>query len=267
MIQTKSKWLFILLWVVVQGCVEQKEGCLDSNAINFDVSADKDCCCEYPKLKLHFSYQLNDSTYWSPGKTLVDVNSQAYKVTSFKMFVAHFEVASGAGEWYDPVGFSDRLLVNDKLESVSDNALVITNSKQDYELSKFTMTGLLSEIHFAIGLGSLQNNVNPALIESGPLSLFPDSLWAGPGQYIFQQWVIQTDTASAQLDTFNVLESPDVISLVYEPQVLLAKGKDYSVNVNMNLSKWLNGIDWQAGKLEIVQKIKENSLESISLVQ
>lgn len=49
----------LLCWVLTS-CGNLKEGCLDVNAINFDVSADENCCCLYPTMGVAFDYYNGD---------------------------------------------------------------------------------------------------------------------------------------------------------------------------------------------------------------
>ena len=50
---------FLLLWVALQACYEEQEGCLDRNALNYDVDADFECaersCCNYPRLAVRYT--------------------------------------------------------------------------------------------------------------------------------------------------------------------------------------------------------------------
>ncbi len=49
-----------LIYGLFASCGNLKDGCLDVNAINFDVSADENCCCIYPTMGVSFDYYNGD---------------------------------------------------------------------------------------------------------------------------------------------------------------------------------------------------------------
>ena len=61
--------VLLLLATLTYSCYEPVEGCLDIAAVNFNASADEDCCCEYPTLRIQLIQRF---------ETLVDLSAKAY---------------------------------------------------------------------------------------------------------------------------------------------------------------------------------------------
>ncbi len=52
----------LLLGMAFTSCVMIDEGCLDPLASNFEVAADRDCCCEYPALTVSVLHRIDDQS-------------------------------------------------------------------------------------------------------------------------------------------------------------------------------------------------------------
>ena len=64
-IRLKCLTIGFFLTFLLSGCYEDRKGCLDLRATNFDIDADRECdgCCVYPQLRLVFEHKLSpDST-------------------------------------------------------------------------------------------------------------------------------------------------------------------------------------------------------------
>ncbi len=58
----------IALVFFLAGCYEPKEGCLDPQAVNYDVTADEACadCCTWPSLRLSVKHAMLRRTSPTP---------------------------------------------------------------------------------------------------------------------------------------------------------------------------------------------------------
>jgi hypothetical protein len=109
----------ILLFV---SCGKQNEGCTDPAARNFDVSADKNCCCEYPQFQLQYLFKMGVNLLKSgqTGDTLTDAGGHLFTVVSAKFLFSDFIFLSDAQSylfdkrlWVFPKGKADSLLTVD----------------------------------------------------------------------------------------------------------------------------------------------------------
>lgn len=270
----KAQWVMLLVVFLFAGCYNEKEGCLDPVALNFDVSADKDCCCTYPKLKLKVNYTVNDTTSFSKLSYFEDVGGQVYKIESFAFFLSHVEMKGGAGEWIDGEDSSEQWVFDmqgmPQKVAVSSNVVLIEDTKLTYDFGKFADYGSYDSVRFVIGMDDLQKTVIPdSLPEGHALGFGVDSMWVSPKVYLQQKWIVVTDTSvmNYKVDTFLVSGENVAFDLVYTPSVLLPKGEDYELKIKVNIVKWLKGIDWQGDLDEISSKLGSNSTNAISLVQ
>jgi len=265
--------MLLLAVLAVVGCYEEKEGCLDATALNFDVSADKDCCCEYPKLILKVNYKKNDTTSFSKLEYLGDAG-HVYKVESFAFFLSHVEVKGQSGAWVD-VDDSTEYWIFDAQDApekgiVSNNVVLVEDNVLKYDFGDFADFGSYDSVRFDIGMDGLQESVIPdSLSKEHALGVGKDSMWVSPKVYLQQKWVIVTDTSAAnyKVDTFFVQGANVPLNLAYGSGHLVPKGKNYELKIDVNILKWLEGVSWQADKAIILDKLYHNSANAVSLVQ
>jgi len=267
----KAPWVLLLVVWSLLGCYDEKEGCLDPAALNFDVSADKDCCCEYPKLRLKVSYK-NDSTSFSKLDYFEDADGDVYQIESFSFFLSHVEVKSDSGNWIDAEDSTEHWVYDEQglptRRLVSSNVVLVVDDMLKYDFGNFVDYGTFTEVRFELGMDELQMRVIPDSLPSGhALGFGEDSMWVSPGVYLQQKWVIMTDTAGRQVDTFSVSGANIPIDLTYDSAFVVQKGKDYELNIAIDILEWLKSIDWQADKAQIIEKLSNNSASAISLVQ
>lgn len=96
------KYLFILLAGCIVCCTETSDGCLDTTARNFDVTADDDCCldldeccCIYPDLDLEISYKQRAADTLENADTNFDLETfytledsqDSIRIDSFFLFI------------------------------------------------------------------------------------------------------------------------------------------------------------------------------------
>ena len=270
----KAQWVVLLIVLSLVGCYDDKEGCLDPNAVNFDVSADKDCCCQYPALTLNVSWKENDTTFLSLNKVFLDDAQQPYKLLGVRFYLSHLEAVDVNQNAVDVNGESEKWVygagnVPEKAK-VSDNVLLIKQTQADYKLGTFKRPGTYQGIRLDIGLDAQQNAVIPdSLSGENVLGFKPDSMWVAPKMYIQQQWIVMTDTSSSmpQVDTFQVLSVQGGVELAYNPLLVVPQGANYELKIAVDMSQWLHNIKWGANKMEILQKLADNSKDALSLVQ
>lgn len=263
----------LLCLVLAFGCRQKKEGCLDASALNFDVSADKDCCCIYPSIVLKTNFKKDDTTgYNFFNGYQKDAKDKVYLVKSIRFYISGLEVRDADG-WFDSKGKTTRWIydVTPKEEQISDNVWLVSSqnvSDKGHAFESFNDPGLKTGARLVLGLSNKQNAIIPdSLQEPGPLAFTPDSLWAGPQKYIQQEWIVVTDTANATytIDTFQVIEAIGGIEFDYETYV--QKGENFEIKMNVLVPKWLEGVSWAAEKPVILQKLLENGASAVSLVQ
>jgi hypothetical protein len=180
-------------------CFEPKEGCLDIAATNFDVAADKDCCCEYPKLVLRVEQVygdavfLNNAAYLGDGGHLFRINSVVFYLSDFRLFQD--------GKSYT---VSDTLRLRTYVGSDSSSTLftndflLVRRSPLDYVVGTFRQDGYFERVQFRLGLTDDAHRVLPSKAPANhPLAVQSENLWLGNSAgFSGLQAVVSRDTLS-----------------------------------------------------------------------
>lgn len=166
-----------LLWctclaMVWLGCNPREEGCLDPEAVTFNLDAERPCddCCEYPELFVNViynwgteSFKLGVPYYRTAGDSLV--------------FVRASVLLSGFGlieENADTLRVLDRLELNcgdQGLISIPDDVITVDRLRFDYPVGMLKTSPNINEVFWYAGFPETYQCYDPEEIESGhPLS-------------------------------------------------------------------------------------------------
>lgn len=82
--------LLFLIWFL-SACYVRKEGCLDTLASNYELTADDACldCCTYPNLTLNFKHMAGDSIF-SPDSTYTNDLNETFKLLDVRFYLSSF---------------------------------------------------------------------------------------------------------------------------------------------------------------------------------
>lgn len=149
-----NKWMILLCFVLLTTnwhCGKQNEGCTDPAARNFDVSADKNCCCQYPVLQLTYQYSyLNRNLKGGiAGDTLLDAGNHPFTVLNAQLLLSGFSFISGTETlktdkrfWFHPLtGVDSFLTVSDYYDPSLQSELFTTITyKSSLDIDKINYT-------------------------------------------------------------------------------------------------------------------------------
>lgn len=97
----RKAWiLLVLMNCLLSGCYEDRLGCLDPDATNYDVRADDACpddCCDYPRLRLDVARNWGDTTLADQDE-LADGAGNVFEITRFRYYLSDLAVATAEGE-------------------------------------------------------------------------------------------------------------------------------------------------------------------------
>lgn len=90
--------LCVVLTILAVSCYTRKEGCLDTLAANFDVTADDPCgqCCIFPSLSLEVTHNAGD-TLLNTKAIYTNQLNQKYQILDIRYYLSGF-VLSPAGQ-------------------------------------------------------------------------------------------------------------------------------------------------------------------------
>jgi hypothetical protein len=239
----------VLLALCLSACFEPKEGCLDIAATNFDAGADKDCCCEYPKLVLSVN-QVYDSLLFLNNSLYPDASGHLFRIKSVAFYLSDFQ-AFQSGQAFS---VSDTITLNTFVGSDT-SGMLFTNDFQlvrrtpvVYSVGTFRQDGNFEEVSFRFGLSEAAQKVIPSKAPiNHPLYTQPDSLWRGQTNgFVFLQAVVVRDSMEAtQPVTLRFLQADlgqqylGATGLFVHPT-----GYDFPLVLTVDYKKMFEGVNW-----------------------
>lgn len=255
----------LVLSLCLGACFEPKEGCLDIEAINYDASADDDCCCTYPRLVLRVNQVYDTLLFFNDG-LYPDDNDQLFRIKSIAFYLSDFQLFQHS----ESFRVSDTLTLNTLLgndtssQRFINDFLLVRRSPIDYLVGTFRPDGVFTEVNFRLGLSADAQKVLPNKAPTGhPLSPQPDSLWRGQSKgFVFLQAVVVRDSMAATApDTLRFLQA-DLGQPVFGAtgQFFHFTGYDFPVTLRVDYKRMFAGVNWsihdiQAWKTQIVANL------------
>lgn len=272
--------IFLLFGMV--SCYEDRNGCLDLRATNFDIDADRECdgCCVYPQLRLVFEHKLlPDSAANLTYNTEVykDEVGNEFRIKDIQFYVSNARLVREDGTEVYP---ADSLSVSiqppagvAQAAKISNNvALINRNNFTPAAMGRFVTTGRFTKIRFTIGLEDLLNQVIPTSL--------PDSLVNHPLEntamyistdsgFIFNR--LQLFNAAAQTDTtfttFKILK-PDFVDIELPLSTNIIEGFNIQVVIRINYLKWFADVDLKNDTpATVATKITRNLQNAFSVIR
>ena len=238
----------LLLLGLVTGCYEDRVGCTDVNAANYDLFADDLCedgCCEFPDLRLAVTYDYNGRSI-GPGDTVRLDNGQDITLLNLRYYLDDLSLDRGAGN--DP-GLPQR---PQEVLTFFGTDTTLTEVNVDVYLGELGRTEarsvgslpigdrLPTGLSFAYGLNTDLNVVVPSSAPSGsPLRTQPGLLNFNDGRG-YVQLRLQYVSAGDTLSVSSYAYTPASIPLPTDLE-LPAPGQDLTIGLRADVAALLRG--------------------------
>ena len=232
----------ILIGMLLQffGCTMREAGCLDPNAGNFDLEADKSCddCCTYPLISLTLT-QKWDTTNFRITDTFYDLNQQPFLIHDLRYFLTAWSWTSGTGQVYrvDSV----ETLCNESPFVFYPDILVIEPQRFSYPIGIIRTAPEIDSISFMLGhaqdLSCLdpENPVTPDAVTSASPLWNPDDAMLHAIRLI-----VDRNLADTLVDTFY-LDVNQTFNIPFP--YIMKKGENTSLPVTVNYAEWFRDAD------------------------
>ncbi len=248
--------IFLFSIILLSAC-DKKEGCVDPNATNYTIDAEKNCCCTYPKLVTEIAFKIGEENLIL-GDTFINDQGLAISIIDFAIYTSDFELTDGIGQLSQ---VSDLLEIG--TQTVVDDILLIKRNEFRYPIGTFNEMRVFEQIQFKIGLLASINLIDLSEIslpDDHPLLIQEDSLYLGPAQgYYFIK--LKAQIAEDQY-TFTYTEAvPVELDLIVTPFL----GQDVIIPIKIQFDQWFSGIEVSMDDLLIRTKIFENIQASIDV--
>ena len=273
-------WLFLPIILLLSACYEPKEGCLDIEATNYDVSADDMCpkCCTYPKLSvqvLHYvvSPANPDSVFTMKYATkyqgLLDSN-QFFFLDRGRFFISNVKLIRDSGE---EVGVKDSVLLP---RIFGDSILVENNfSKHDRDILQAASLGIVrtvgmfSGVKFTLGVPQIVlDEVQVDSIKTGALFVRNDTLsYDSLTGIIPTRFILRPDTLADMPKIDFRFKEPREITLLFAQPVVIERGFNIKLVLGFNYSILLKDVDFKNDDAAIIRtKIDSQLTNAFSIV-
>lgn len=248
----------ILYIVLCFGCYEAQEGCLDLRAVNFDIEADRDCCCEFPELRVVFDHLAEgenlDTSLW-----LINDFGQNFKIQSASFHLSNFFLTDSLDNTYQ---IADSIYVNGQY--YPDDFVLIQNNRFTFVVGIFLPAGNFSEVVFQMGLSEVIKQADPAFFPEGHTLDTSQALYDPMTGYLDWQITFAVDSLNP---TLLSLSGSD---LNFEIRRDIELDKENGVNValvfTVDYYRWLRNVDFKNDSENlIIRKIGDNIPFSIEL--
>lgn len=281
-----TKWLIIwssFLLMICMGCYENIEGCLDVNAVNFDVTADIECedCCQKPQWRLNVLHNftpLGKDTFlnFSLNNDLTLDSINFFEVDAIRFYLSDFKLIRTDGTLAG-VDNEVEILTIDRNDSIftviEDNFLLIDRSSLGTQTIGSTFTdGDFVGIQFNIGVTESANQSDPANYSSShPLTLGDSTLYFNSDSgYVFNQLSLFRDTTASDtipvVVEYGLAENLRLIQL--NTFFSIPSGFNTTFTLRINYRDWLEAVDFRNDtESQIMTKIKTGLTQSFELVE
>ena len=266
-----------ILLLFLTSCYEDREGCLDINATNFNVEADIACvdCCTYPALQLDFQHKvvladtvLNlsyvDSTYR-------DGFGNPFRISNIQYYLSGFHLIRTGG---DTLQVADTLQItksDGETITIKDDFLLVNPGVFGFEsLGTFRTEGDYAGIGFNFGIGPVANQLDTTYFEEDhPLSAQNPNMYLGNEGYAFAKIDLLLNPANDSLTTEIIINGDkNLIPVDILSDFNLLEGINPRFILFVNYLEWFNNVDVINDTPEMMnQKIASQLANSFALLE
>lgn len=252
-----------LLLCLLSGCYEDRSGCLDPDASNYDLLADDGCtdCCTYPEISVRVSTVWEDSAI-VVGRTYTDGADNPFQFVRFRYYLGDLRLEAAGSDLPDP-----RRPVTVKQRVSGDSTLTVNGN---YLLATIPTTttriGFLSDygdgltaLSGTYGLGDRFRNILPASAPTG------DALRTQAGLLNFNDG---NGYVQAKLEYTRGAGGDTLVSIVYGSlpfelpfgQVIQARrGFGVRVDLQARLKRLFDRIDLSQGSSSVATAVGQGT--------
>lgn len=253
--------VFSLFW---SNCQEPTTGCLDVNATNFDVTADKSCednCCTYPSLVVQAEH-LFDTEKFSLNKKY-KIENDSIEFLTFQFYLSDFQLIKADNTIATTVDSVLLYRQTDSIKILKNFVLAGKNIGFDFAVGKFDKPTQYTKVKFQVGLNANVNKAIPSRMPSdSPLSTKSDSMYINADKtYIFNKIVF---TRKSKNDTVRIaITTPQPLEIV--KNLSFKQGFDATIPLKINYLRFFKSVDFTQPQNVIKQKIVDNTRSAFSI--
>lgn len=237
------------------GCHQAKKGCLDNNAVNYDVSADRNCCCKYPELTINTSLQWDGSPFdWDSVYVLG--SGQAFKLVDMNILLNNFALKRANTRLRsDSIA---RFTTTGGMElNIPDDFAWWSGKQSAVSIPEFIVKSTYDSLAFQIGLS--HPDIDPEVLDpSHPLH--PDNSGWNPAlgfPVLSMKWLTGVHSEDTVGVRYTTIREKEVISMSLPRKIEGVIGQNTTVDISLDLAKCLEHVDLQhPDSAEVLKRLK-----------
>ena len=259
--------LFVIIILFFQNCLEPKEGCLDVNATNFDVTAakdcDKSCTCSYPSLIIATNYSSGGSSF-NFNTTYKNDVGDSFRIVSSQMYLSDFQLINDNNVIIRTIDSVSLTRASDSIKVLNNYALIGKNVGFDFTIGTFNSTDKFLKVKFRVGLDDVAAKTIPSKMPAThPLSTKADSMYiSSQNQYIFNKFVIAKGVNFRDTLRINITTPKD---LEFVKSLSYPLGFNTTIPLTINYLQFFKGVIFSEDVNLITQKIVNNTSSAFSI--
>ena len=244
--------IFTLLISLVS-CYEPVEGCLDPESENYSLSADENCCCDYPDRGLKVEYKW-DSLTFRFNRKYENVMGDSFQVTQLRYLAGCFRWMSGGQTWRVEDSLRGFEVPSDQLVYVKDDWVTIGPGIGDVEAGALRKHGTVDSFSMELGFG-YPDDLRLDVPDGHPL----DSGSAVMFDKVNEDWNTLSVTVIHGVNysdtTRFFVKNDDLLPIFMKETFEMPLGKDHDLKLTVEMKDWFENIDWNGREEDVKMQI------------
>jgi len=272
--------IFICSTLLFSSCFEPEEGCLDIEANNFELSADRDCSkdaqtscfCTYPNVSIQIE-QVFDKASFIANQAYRISSGEIIRISDIQFYISDIQLILSDGQisaTLDTITLT--ITEEDQVKnniSLDDFHLINPSSQRISSLLTSNKSGAFSQLQFSVGVKTPESTTNPTQINSSSHVLAIDSMYLEQEGYIFNRLLVQPDTNTNERLLIQLTKNDGLQRIILDLSNLNKQpGDDISIEtLQINHAKWFDGINFAENTQdEVRRKIVTNTTNVFTIL-
>lgn len=253
---------FIVAILFLESCYNPQEGCLDTQASNYAIIADRSCedCCQYPELMIKMVHMMQDSSF-DATDTFVNQMGQRYSIQDVRFYLAGFILKQQDTE----LKVRETLTPSNANLDITDDVVLWRSVDDKAVIGTVKAHGFFQGLSFNVGIDSVMLNSIYDNIQSGhPLSKegkLKDI--AGIPAWFYIKYVHYKP--EPEVVTMYITEPYQKLPYTIDSLVQTSKGSPISYTIKADYSRLLHPVDFNSS-FENVKNVVRGNLSEFLIV-
>lgn len=245
-----TPYLFLLL-LLLSSCYKEVEGCLDARAVNFDVTADKNCCCTYPKLQFEVRHRYGKANL-ANDQAFIAASKDSFRIEKFNLLLSDV-VLKAQNKSYQ---IADSTLIEGRY--IKPDIVAISPDVFNYKIGNFPYAASFTKISFQLGIDDELDAISPTTWSSSSV-LNNESLYDTSTSSYYGVVISLLGPNDQQIE-IKIPNKTIRKSLSFDINMASRLRKDFTVELSIDYQEIFDGLDLEnpsRAKAQIQNKLAQ----------